>query len=218
MFKHLDAKPRLLISVLGSLLIYFLIPNWLQPLTRIIISWNFGVICFLTLVWLMMSHATPKKMRSQAQRQDESRWIILMAVVIASCTSLLAIIFMLSGSKHFARQIMTFHIALALFTIAAAWLLINTMFALHYAHLYYQALGDRHALNQTSPLEFPAEKMPDYGDFLYFSFGIGMTFQVADVQINSRLIRRFALIHQVLSFFFNTLILALGINILASII
>jgi uncharacterized membrane protein len=87
-----------------------------------------------------------------------------------------------------------------------------------YAHLYYQNQGDRQNLKQTASLEFPAEKTPDYGDFLYFSLGIGMTFQVADVQINSRLLRRFALIHQVLSFFFNTLILALGINILASII
>lgn len=91
------------------------------------------------------------------------------------------------------------------------------MFALHYAHLYYQQSSDRD-LEATAPLEFPSEKLPDYVDFLYFSFGIGMTSQVADVQIKSRLLRRLALVHQVLTFFFNTLILALGINILASLI
>ena len=91
------------------------------------------------------------------------------------------------------------------------------MFALHYAHLYYQNRNNQDS-NQTAPLGFPSEEMPDYVDFVYFSLGIGMTSQVADVPINSRLLRRFALIHQVLTFFFNTLILALGINILASLI
>ena len=174
----------------------------------------------MVLVWMMMSRATPQKMLSQAQRQDESRWIILIVVVFASCTSLLAIIFMLNGSKQLADRILTLHIVLALFTIAASWLLIHVMFALHYAHLYYQNYQskDNRDFNQTAPLGFPSEAMPDYGDFLYFSLGIGMTSQVADVQINSRLLRRFALVHQVLTFFFNTLILALGINILAGLI
>ena len=164
-----------------------------------------------------MSKATIQKMRLQARRQDESRWIILIVVVAAACTSLLAIILMLSGSKKFSPQILTLHISLSLFTIVASWLLIQTIFALHYAHLYYKQSSDRDS-EVNAPLEFPSEKLPDYGDFLYFSFGIGMTSQVADVQISSRLLRRLALVHQTLTFFFNTLILALGINILASLI
>ena len=171
----------------------------------------------MALVYVMMSRATIQKMRFQAQRQDESRWIILIVVVTAACTSLLAIVLMLSGSKQLSPQILTLHITLSLFTIFASWLLIQTMFALHYAHLYYQRISDGN-LEATAPLDFPSEKLPDYGDFLYFSFGIGMTSQVADVQIKSRLLRRLALVHQVLAFFFNTLILALGINILASLI
>ena len=189
----------------------------MQRSTRIIISWDAGVVCFLTLVWVMMSRATPQKMRSYAQRQDESRWIILFAVVAAACTSLIAIVFMLSGNKNLPDRVSILHITLALFTIVVSWLLIHTMFALHYAHLYYQTQNSLN-LEQAAPLEFPTEKLPDYGDFLYFSLGIGMTSQVADVQITSRLLRRLALIHQVLTFFFNTLILALGVNILASLI
>jgi uncharacterized membrane protein len=217
LFKRLDAKPRLIISVAGSLIIYVFTPGWLQLATRIIIAWNGGVICFLALVWMMMNRATPEKMRLCAQSQDESRWIILFAVVTAACTSLLAIIFMLNGSKNTLDRVLILHITLALFTIVASWLLIHTMFALHYAHLYYLN-SDRLDLNQIAPLEFPTEKLPDYGDFLYFSFGIGMTSQVADVQITSRLLRRLALVHQMLTFFFNTLILALGVNILAGLI
>ena len=138
---------------------------------------------------------------------------------------------MLSGSKNLPQRILILHIALALLTIFTSWLLIHIMFALHYAHLYYY--GDRQsypeglagrnppqtaAATETSPLEFPGSKSPDYLDFVYFSLGIGMTSQVADVQITSDLLRRLALIHQVLSFFFNTLILALAINIMASLI
>ncbi len=226
MFKHLDAKPRLLISVTGSILIYLLTPKWLQLSTRILIGWNFGVVSFLVLVWLMMSRATSQRMRSQAQRQDQSRWIILIMVVVASCASLLAIIFMLNGSKHLSESILTLYIIFSLLTIVASWLLIHTMFALHYAHLYYQIQGrqtnylatENQNSEQATPLEFPQEKAPNYADFLYFSLGIGMTSQVADVQIISRILRRLALVHEVLSFFFNTLIVALGINILASLI
>lgn len=199
-------------AIVGSLLIYILTPKWLQLYTRIIIAWNAGVIVFLASVFLMTSRATSEKMRSQAQRQDESRWIILIVVVVAACTSLLAIVFMLNGSKN-SQPLLILHIILALFTIFASWLLIHTMFALHYAHLYYQ---NNH--QQLEPLEFPGEKLPDYTDFIYFSLGIGMTSQVADVQIASRILRRLALVHQVLSFFFNTLILALAINIMASLI
>ncbi|HEY9771549.1 MAG TPA: DUF1345 domain-containing protein [Coleofasciculaceae cyanobacterium] len=208
----LDTKPRLFVAIVGSVLIYILTPQWLQLYTRIIIAWNAGVIVFLASVFLMTSRATSEKMRSQAQRQDESRWIILIVVVVAACTSLLAIVFMLNGSKN-SQPLLILHIILALFTIFASWLLIHTMFALHYAHLYYQ---NNH--QQLEPLEFPGEKLPDYADFIYFSLGIGMTSQVADVQIASRILRRLALVHQVLSFFFNTLILALAINIMASLI
>ncbi|WP_052055260.1 DUF1345 domain-containing protein [Myxosarcina sp. GI1] len=144
MFGHLDPKPRLLISLTGSSIVYFLTPDWLQLSTRIIICWNVGAVSFLTLVLLMMSKATPKKMRSYARHQDESRWIILFAVVAAACSSLLAIVLMLSGSKNTFEGASLLHIILALFTIVAFWLLIHTMFALHYAHLYYQTYNDRY--------------------------------------------------------------------------
>jgi uncharacterized membrane protein len=156
-------------------------------------------------------------MRSQAQRQNTSRWIILILVVASACASLLAIVFMFRGSKNYSETKLTLHIILSLLTIALSWLLIHTMFALHYAHLYYQISG-RQSLARLEGLEFPGTKQPDYLDFLYFSWGIGMTCQVSDVQISSNLLRRLALVHQVLTFFFNTVILALGINILASLI
>jgi uncharacterized membrane protein len=216
LLKHLDAKPRLVIAILVAVLIYLLLPQWMHLATRIIFAWDIGVIIFLTLVWLMMIKATTQKMQRYSQRQDESRWTILIVVVAAACASLLAIGFMLSGNKAISAQILRLHIILTLVTIVASWLLIHTMFALHYAHLYYQPKSTPSRLPDA--LDFPTEKQPDYWDFLYFSLGIGMTCQVSDVPINSRLLRRLVLIHEVLTFFFNTVILALAINILASLI
>ena len=214
--RKINSKLRLLVAVISSLLVYAITPKQLQLVTRILIGWNGGVICLLALSWLVMTQATPRTMRSQAQRQDENRWLILAVVVVTACSSLLAIVFMLNGSKDIPQAILVFHIILALLTIFASWLLIHIMFAIHYAHLYYYS--DRFLHTNTTPLDFPDERDPDYADFVYFSLGIGMTSQVADVQIASRLLRRVALLHQVLSFFFNTLILALAINIMASLI
>jgi uncharacterized membrane protein len=216
LLKHLDAKPRLLVAILVAAIVYFLLPQWMQRSTRIIVTWDFGVISFLTLVGVMMNNATTQKMQRSSQREDESRWTILVLVVAAACASLLAIGFMLAESKNISSRLLTLHITLTLVTIVVSWLLIHTMFALHYAHLYYQAKSDRSSLPDA--LDFPGEKQPDYWDFLYFSLGIGMTCQVSDVPINSRLLRRLVLIHEVLTFFFNTVILALAINILASLI
>jgi uncharacterized membrane protein len=196
----------------------------MQLSTRILFAWDIGVIIFLSLVWVMMMRATTQRMQRSAQRQDESRWTILGVIVAAACASLLAIGFMLSKNKDVSDSILKLHIILTLVTIVVSWLLIHTMFALHYAHLYYQPNSDRGAFleeNRTclpNALDFPREKQPDYWDFLYFSLGIGMTCQVSDVPINSRLLRRLVLIHEVLTFFFNTVILALAINIVASLI
>ncbi len=167
----------------------------------------------------MMNNATPQKMRLRAQAQDEGRLAILSLVVAAACTSLLAIVFMLKDTKGLPTTILTLHVTLAGVTVICSWLLIHTMFALHYAHDYYH--GDRSMSPsevKAGGLDFPNENQPDYWDFLYFSFVIGMACQVSDVQVISRSMRRLALVHSVLTFFFNTIILALSINIIAGLI
>jgi uncharacterized membrane protein len=212
LFKHLEIKQQLFIASVASIATYFTLPPFWQLSTRLIFSWDLGVVIWLILICWMIANATPQKMRSQAQRLDARGWIILILVVASAFASLLAIVLMLQQNKGLSEATRTFHVTLSLMTIVISWLLIHSMFAIHYAHLYYQVNNSRKAL------EFPQEKQPDYGDFLYFAWGIGMTCQVSDVQITSRLLRRVALAHQVLTFFFNTVILALGINILASLI
>jgi len=166
----------------------------------------------------MMNAAAPNKMRQGAQRQDESRLAILTLVVAAACASLIAIGFMLKHTQGLPIIALTLHVTLAVITVVCSWLLTHTMFTLHYAHLYYQGNGLASTAGEKGGLEFPGEKQPDYWDFLYFSFVIGMTSQVSDVQVVSRPMRRLVLVHGMLSFAFNTVILALSVNIIAGLL
>ena len=203
-----------MVSIAVSGLIYILLPQWVGLPARIIIAWDSGVICFLCLVWSMMTSATPQQMHRRAQREDEGRLTILTLTVSGACTILLAIGFMLKDNKGLSTSTVALHVALAFVTVVLSWLLMHTMFALHYAHNYYR----NDSKGKTACLDFPSDNQPDYWDFLYFSFVIGMACQVSDVQIISSDMRRLALIHSVLTFFFNTVILALCINIIASLL
>ena len=173
---------------------------------------------FLLMSWWVMLRATPATMRQNAQRQDEGRLVILGVVTAAACVSILAIGFMLKDAKNASGSIVFLHVVLAAVTILGSWLLVHTIFALHYAHGYYQD-GDKTLEDcKAEGLDFPGDIEPDYWDFLYFSFVIGMTSQVSDVQIESREMRRLGLLHGVLSFFFNTAIVAMSINLIAGLI
>lgn len=201
LLRNLDARPRLLISVVISALVFILLPKWMRWTAGFIITWDSGVICFLALAWSMMSSATPQKMRRSARAQDEGRLAILTLLIATDCTSLLAIGFMLKDNKGLPTAILTLHVMLSGVTVICSWLLMHTMFALHYAHYYYRDYSETTSEGKTGGLDFPSENQPDYWDFLYFSFVISMTCQVSDVQITSRPIRRLALVHGILTFF-----------------
>ncbi len=174
------------------------------------------MISFLGLTWRLMLRATPEMMQRLALLEDEGRYTILTTIALAACISLVAIV-LLPHEKGMSTPLLLMHIGISVATIIGSWLLVHTIFTLHYAHLYYQddkTLAER----KSTGLDFPNEFEPDYWDFLYYSFVIGMTSQVSDVDITSREIRRWSLIHGILSFFFNTTILAISINIVAGVI
>jgi uncharacterized membrane protein len=175
------------------------------------------MICFLASTWMLMVQAIPKTMRRNAQSQDEGRLVILSLVTAAACASILAIVFILRDTKGKDISIVIPHVMLAVTTIIGSWLLVHTIFAMHYAHEYYKDRKN-HIHAKAGGLDFPEDIEPDYWDFLYFSFVIGMTSQVSDVQITSRSQRRLALLHGILSFFFNAAIVAMSINIIAGLI
>lgn len=214
LIRHIWARPRLFICALLGLLVGLLIPQSLVSLaiTRALVGWNVGISFYLLLCIVMIVRSTKEEMHSRARMEDEGQWVILALVIVAAIASLVAIIVELSAANELDRADRYAHIGLALFTIVASWAFTHMMFGLLYAHQYYLALANA----QPAGLQFPGDDAPDYGDFLYFSFIIGTSAQTADVNISSTVMRRVALLHSVLAFFFNTTVLALTINIAAS--
>ena len=153
-------------------------------------------------------------LRRRASEQDEGAFAILMLSMAATLASLVAIVFELGGSKQVSHELAVIHVLLAMATNLLSWAFMHTIFSLHYAHEYYGEGRDK----KLGGLNFPGDNDPDYWDFLYFSLVIGMTSQVSDVAITSRVIRRVAAIHGVLSFFFNLTVLALTVNMISNLL
>jgi uncharacterized membrane protein len=167
--QRLKLKNRVLLSAFTIVLVAILIPTWVEGFTRVLGIWDAGMICFLTLTWVVMFRATPELMQRYAKVEDEGRIFILSTITAAAFASLLAIVFLLKESKGVAPTILLLHLILAIVTIVGSWLLVHTIFALHYAHSYYKA-GKTLSECKDQGLDFPNEIEPDYWDFLYFSF------------------------------------------------
>ena len=183
--------------------------NW-RPVMRGLVGWDIGIGLYVILAIEMMARADVHQIRRRAAAQDEGAIVILVLTVATALASLLAIVALLGTSPGGAPQRRSMELVLAIITIGLSWALIHTMFALHYAHEFYDQTG-------VPGLAFPGgEEEPDYWDFVYFSLVIGMTAQVADVGITTKEIRRTVAAHGVVSFFFNVALLALTVNIAAS--
>jgi uncharacterized membrane protein len=175
---------------------------------------------FLIFSWVVILSSHPKGLRNIASEQDSSRTLIFLFVLFAAFISVFAIIVLLQKTPDTSKKGLTYHILLAAAAVFCSWTLIQTLFTLRYAHLYYTYPDkDAHASGKNNGgLLFPSTPLPDYLDFAYFSFVLGMTFQVSDVQIISPVLRRIALVHGFLSFVYNTIIIALSINIISGVI
>lgn len=210
------ARPRLFASALVGVATVVWLPSAvaLHEITRWIIGWNIGACLYLLLAARMMFWSSHERMRTRALQQDEGRIIILVLVVSSAIMCLGAIVAELGISKDIHGTLRYAHIALAALTILSAWAFTQVMFALHYAHDYYAA----EARGNSGGLLFPGGHAPDYGDFLYFACVIGTSGQTADISFTTRTMRRTGLVHCILAFFFNTTLVALTINIAASLL
>jgi uncharacterized membrane protein len=201
----LMARPRFFISIAIGLVALTLLPVSLRLVTRLLIAWDISAFLYLTLAYTTVMSTGIASIRRNAEAQDDGRFGILAMTAVAGFATLGAIVAEL-GPDH--RN--AYELALALVTIVLSWAAIHTTFALHYAHEYYRGKA-------SGGLAFPGnDTEPDYWDFVYFSFVIGMTAQVSDVGITDKIIRRTATAHGIASFLFNTALLALTINIAAS--
>jgi len=214
-FFSLDAHYRLVIAVIASgVACYFSSQHNETPAT-ILITWVAFALVVLIMDWIIILTSHPKEVRKIASLEDSSRTLIFLFVIVASIISLGAIILLLHSAKGKSADGVAFPVILSLTSVIVSWWLVHTLFTMRYAHLYYGTDKDAGNTKLYEGLNFPDEKEPDYLDFVYFSFVIGMTFQVSDVEISSRQIRRLALFHAIISFVFNTAIVALSINVVA---
>lgn len=213
-----NGRLRLLLTGAIAILVAVLLPGWIGLPTRILSIWDSAMLCFLTVTWWAMLQATPDSMRRKAQQQDVGLVLMLSLLTAVACISVLAIAFMLRDNQDISQGLLAIHLLLSFLTIVGSWLVVHTIFALHYAHGYYQDGSRSLKQDKAEGLDFPGDIEPDYWDFLYFSFVIGMTSQVSDVEVLSQSLRRLTLIHGILSFFFNTMILAMSINVIAGLI
>ena len=177
-----------------------------RPDRSILLAFDIAAVTFLAATVFMFSRSDDQSIRRRARKEDEGYWGFLLSGAAVAAVALVALAAELHTSKHTGSVL----IALAVCSLVLAWLFMNTIFALHYAHEFYGDRDGKHA-----GLEFPGNTNPDYWDFVYFAFVIGMTFQVSDVQIDARTIRRVALAQSVIAFFFNVIVIALSVNIVA---
>lgn len=206
-WRSLRARPRLSLSAAIFVVVGALLVGGGMPVApALLLGFDVGAAVFLGGMWRLFNRADTASMREQARQQDAGRWGILWSAIGVTGVVMVA----LGTELHAAESGGALTLAVAGFSIVLAWLFINVMFALHYAHGFYGDYGSQH-----QGLEFPGRQEPDYWDFAYFSIVIGMTFQVSDVQITSRTLRRMVLLHSVIAFFFNVFIIAVTVNIVA---
>lgn len=209
----LDAHSRLLIAITVSLIVFVFTLGRLQFSVQAIAVWNVFAWTVTVLAWSRILLAGAKTSVQTAKLQDTARSAIFLFVVFAAVASLASVAILIGGAKGLGHKALSEHLLFAGTTVVSSWCLIHTVFAMHYAHGFYHDEDEGPEFRKAGGLEFPSDKEPDFLDFAYFSFVIGMTCQVSDVQVSSQSMRRLALVHGLLSFVFNTVILALSINL-----
>ena len=200
---------KLIICLLVAIAVHFIVPGTYFSRTHLIISWDAFGFMMILFNWITFFTVSSAEIREQSKEQDESR-IIIFGLILVSAFSSLSSVFLLLTNKPTVYQIV-----IAVTGMLLAWILIHTIFAIRYAHLFYSN-NKENKQQHAGGLEFPEDPKPDFLDFAYFAFVVGMTFQVSDVQITSKRLRRICLMHGMISFIFNTFIVALTINVIAS--
>jgi uncharacterized membrane protein len=207
MLKQLKHHPGLLLGFITTLGAALFARSFATPLSAALMGWCAGVLAYLAVDFAIAARSNVKTMRARAEAVNEGRFVVLFVSVAAAVASLAAIVINLSHAKNSPES--SGAAILAAITVLLSWFFVHTVFAFTYAHDFYK---------EGKGIDFPETPHPDYWDFAYFSFVIGATAQVSDVCVTSRSIRRLVLAHGVISFFFNTAVLAFGVNLAAALV
>lgn len=215
MLRAIRSRPALCSGIVVGVLAWLVLPTALRPTTRGLIGWDAGVLTYLAWAACIFLRLPLERMPAAAEAQEEGEWTIFgitLAVVLASFAAVGTQFALIKSEPESLRNL---YIGLVALTLFASWVMTHVTFAFRYAHEYYG--DDLNPPEIDRGLDFPGEKAPDYLDFFYFAIVLGMTFQVSDAQITSRKLRRVATMHGLLSFLFNTVIVALTVNIAAGV-
>jgi uncharacterized membrane protein len=188
-------------------------PNALGVLTRWLVAWDVALAVYLAVLIHKMIGASPEHMTKHAAETDEGRHFILF-VSLAGVVVSIAAIFIEAGAQ--AQSDKALHVGFVMLTVPLSWLFVHASFATHYTHEYYGPLDGKEGVRKG--LMFPGDEEPDFWDFWHFALVIGVANQTADVQISNKAIRRIVTLHGVAAFVFNTVILALTINLAAGLL
>jgi uncharacterized membrane protein len=198
-------------AFVSALLVGLFAPTWLHGTVRAVAAYDVGAAIILAYDWTIGLRNNAAHTIRRAAQQDPGRNLVGLIVLLSAVAGLLSAIDILGRGPNVPQADRSIALAAGLLAVALGWFLIHTMFIFRYAHLYYYD-SDQDGTAQRG-LAFPGTNEPDDYDFAYFSFVIGMTFQVSDVQITDPGVRSIVLIHAILSFGYNTAILALVVNL-----
>jgi uncharacterized membrane protein len=211
--RFLVARRRLLVAIVAGIALAMVLPATARLSTRFLLGWNLTAFIYVSFAFLMIVRSTVETCRARAALYDENDWVIMGLVVGSAAASFAAIFAELAAIKSGAAPV-AISLVMAGVTVMLAWTFTHIIFTLHYANLYYRP----HKGGVPGGLDFPGDEPPDYRDFLYYSFVIGCAAQTADVATTSREMRLVSLVHGIIAFAFNTAILALMINVGASLL
>ncbi|MEP7278628.1 MAG: DUF1345 domain-containing protein [Bacteroidota bacterium] len=212
-FLHMRSIHRLIMGVVAVIIAFGLLRKIVaNPLVMTMVLWD--VFCVISLMsgWAVFFTCSPARMRHIASKEDGSRAFVFFIVLISSLASMVTVLLLILSKTASPPQ--GLYLSVAIGGMLLSWIMVHTTFCFHYANMYY-GNDETRPENHAGGLDFPEEKAPDYLDFAYFSFVIGMTFQVSDVVITSREIRRLVLVHGLLAFALNTFVVALTVNLVA---
>jgi uncharacterized membrane protein len=210
--RFVTGRKRLLLSSMAGLLLLPLLPGDLRVVTRLILAWDLTTALYVVSTLWMIGHSTVKTCHDRAALYDEGDWVILLLVVASAAASFVCIALELPVLNS-PRHSLLLGIMITGLTVALSWTFTHVVFTLHYANVYYRPDDDG-----PGGLKFPGDRAPDYRDFLYYSFVIGCAAQTGDVATVSPAMRHLTLLHGIVAFAFNTAILALTINVGASLL
>jgi uncharacterized membrane protein len=209
-------RPRMIISLIFGAAVFFFSPSDVGT-TRALLAWNASAILFIVLILFMMGKTRAQEIRDHSTAEEEGRFTVLTLVIAAAAMTLIAIGVEIFAVKEIQGPPRAFRLALTFGTVITSWTFVHVVFAIYYAHEFHAEMHNkRKALR--GGLQFPTEDLPDYWDFIYFSFTVGMTAQTSDVVVTSRRMRRLVIVHALLAFIFTTAVIALTVNLGAQLV